>query len=288
MFVIEVTTENIARPRAFLEAHSDTSLFLLSGLRENGPRVGESMNSGNFKCLMDGSEVAAVFCLTLRGNLLLETGGRTDVAEPIVAALAEEAVTLQGVLGEWHSALSTWDLLVESRVIVEEYRSREQLYSLVLTPRVPRAFDAAPVRLLRADDFDQWIDLNTAYQQEEGLPVQGTREQRRASFDEQTRGRRYWGYFDAERLVATVCLNAVCGDVGQVGGVYTIPERRRQGLARRAMLSLMAECVELHELKKLVLFTGPKNVAAQHLYESLGFHHIGEYALLFGAPSQRA
>ena len=83
MQLCQVDAGNVAQARAFLEQNLETSLFLLSNLESYGHRVGDSLNSGNFKLLATGGRIDAVFCLSRRGNLLAQTGGRTDLAAAI-------------------------------------------------------------------------------------------------------------------------------------------------------------------------------------------------------------
>ena len=62
------------------------------------------------------------------------------------------------------------------------------------------------------------------------------------------------------------------------------------GLCRQcqgwAIESLISDCIGSLGLRKLILFTGENNVAAQGLYETLGLGRIGEFALLFGLPGE--
>ena len=79
-------------------------------------------------------------------------------------------------------------------------------------------------------------------------------------------------------------LNAVHRQLGQVGGVYTVPNRRRLGLSRATMHALVTDSIRVHGLERLILFTGEHNHAARHLYDRLGFSTIGDFALLMCAP----
>jgi hypothetical protein len=106
-----VTDSDLERVRAFLESHVDTSLFLLSTLAALGPRLGNHLNSGNFRKFEENGEIVAVFCLTRRGNLLVQAGGRVDLAEQIFEACEGEPIEVRGVVGEWPMAEALWKLL---------------------------------------------------------------------------------------------------------------------------------------------------------------------------------
>ena len=87
--------------RGFLEAHIETSLFLLSNLAIYGPHLGENWLSGNYHLVEEDGRIVAVFCLTRRGNLLVQAGGRTDLAESILETCESEPIEVCGVVGEW-------------------------------------------------------------------------------------------------------------------------------------------------------------------------------------------
>jgi ribosomal protein S18 acetylase RimI-like enzyme len=242
------------------------------------------MNSGNFKYLSEGGQIQGVFCLTRRGNLLAECGGQTRFSPAIVDACQDESVQIRGVVGEWQIADAIWKLLIDSGSIANvDHVSREPLYRLDLEPKAAPARHKL-VRDLRPNDFDAWEPLNSAYLNEEGLPIQGSMDQRRQDFSDSAKAGRWWGLWENDTLISIGALNAVHDGLGQIGGVYTRPEERRRGRASFIMESLISDCIHIHGLHKLILFTGEKNVAAQGLYESLGFQCVGEFALLFGSP----
>jgi hypothetical protein len=120
----------------------------------------------------------------------------------------------------------------------------------IASANVP-TFETKGVRALVPNDFDEWVKPNTDYLVEEGLPVQGTIAERKAQFVDQTKAGYWWGAFDNKQLVATAALNAIYGTIGQVGGVYTVPEKRRRGLARSAMLLLLNDSKNRHHLRRL-------------------------------------
>jgi len=180
----DVTDSDVPAVRAFLERYVETSLFLLSNLAVTGPRLGDHLNSGNFHVVTDAGEIAAVLCLTRRGNLLLQTGGRADVASAILEACDREPIPLRGVVGEWRAAEAVWRLLCRRPMFRPERATKEVLMRLDLPP-ADTASSEDRVRFLEARDFAQWDRLTTDYLLEQHLPVQGTREQRQAWFTRQ-------------------------------------------------------------------------------------------------------
>jgi RimJ/RimL family protein N-acetyltransferase len=281
----DVDASNLVATCEFLELHVESSLFLLGNLTGQGPRLGTHLNSGNFRIVCEGESIVAVFCLTRRGNLLLQTGGREDLGAPILEACRAEPIAIQGVIGEWRATQSVWLLLCADPGFEAGLSQRDVLYARDL-PHQPAGGSTLPVRAQRADDFEQWDLVNAAYCAEMHLPVQGTRELRQAVFASQAECGHWWGYFDSGDLIATTSLNAVYGRIGQLGGVYTRPGYRGRGLARVTMEKVMQDAWQRHRLERLILFTGEDNRAARALYASLGFETRGYFGLLFGTPRE--
>jgi len=278
-----VTDSDLERVRAFLESHVDTSLFLLSTLAALGPRLGNHLNSGNFRRIEEGGEIVAVFCLTRRGNLLVQAGGRVDLAEQIFEACESETIEVRGVVGEWPMAEALWKLLRADPRFATTHHLKDVLYRLMLKDTMGPMPGTPNVRLLDAADFAQWERLNTAYFAELSLPLQATLEQRRNDFIMRVRSGLWWGAFDdSYELVSIAALNATYGMLGQVGGVYTRPADRRKGCSHAVMQMLITDCRQRLGFEKLVLFTGEDNTSARNLYESLGFEAAGAFGLLLG------
>jgi ribosomal protein S18 acetylase RimI-like enzyme len=278
-----VTDSDLEKVRAFLESHVDTSLFLLSTLAALGPRLGQHLNSGNFRLIEEDGDIVAVFCLTRRGNLLAQAGGRTDLAGQIFEACESETIEVRGVVGEWPMAEALWKLLRADPRFQTTHHLKDVLYRLMLKDTMGPMPGTPNVRLLDAADFVQWERLNTAYFAELNLPLQATLEQRRNDFIMRVRSGLWWGAFDdSYELVSIAALNATHGMLGQVGGVYTRPADRRKGCSRAVMQLLITDCRRRLGFEKLVLFTGEDNTSARNLYESLGFEAAGAFGLLLG------
>jgi uncharacterized protein len=282
-----VATEDLERVRAFLEGEVDTSMFLLSNLAIFGPRLTDHWNSGNYRLIEEGGRVVAVFCLTRRGNLLVQAAGRAELAEPIMEACESETIEISGIAGEWPTAVALWELLRADPRFEPGLASRDVLYRLALAGRAASGHPPLPaqvaVRPLDAGDFEQWERLNTAYCAELNLPLPVVDAAHEAEFARRTRARWWWGAFAGAQLAAIVGLNAAYGAVGQVGGVYARPADRKKGFARAAMELLVEDGRDYHRFEKLILFTGEENHPARRLYESMGFQEAGAFGLLLGS-----
>ena len=289
-----VETDDLERVRGFLEAHVDTSLFLLSNLAIFGPRLTDHGNSGNYRLVEEAGRVVAVFCLTRRGNLLVQAAGRADLAESILESCESETIEVCGVAGEWPTAAALWELLQADPRFEPTLGSRDVLYRLPLADSAEVTRTTVPsdvvVRALDASDYQQWERLNSAYCAELNLPLPVLDDAHETEFARRARAKWWWGAFAGRQLAAIVGLNAAYGVVGQVGGVYARPADRKKGLARAAMELLIEESREQHRFAKLILFTGEENQSARRLYESLGFELTGAFGLLLGSrrPQPRA
>jgi predicted GNAT family acetyltransferase len=285
----DVTDSDLERVRAFLDAHRDSSLFLLSNLALFGPRLGDHPNSGSYRCVVEDGRIVAVFSLTRRGNLLVQGAGRADLAAEILEACDAESIEPTGVIGDWLTAFALWGLVCADPRFEPTQSQKDVLFGLSLAEAADAASpvpSAAVVRQMNADDFEQWQPLNSAYLAELRLPLQLTAEQRREEFEADARAHRWWGAFDHDRLIAVAGLNAAYGPVGQVGGVYCRPEERRKGWSRALMRKLIADSRARYQ--RLVLFTGEDNVAAQRLYESLDFEISGAFGIFLGVRGGQA
>ncbi len=282
MICEKVTPESKAELIRFLKQNEEYSLFLLGNLETYGLELSDALYSGNFKILHEEDKILAAFCLTKKGNLLVQSQEHNEkIYDAIILACLEERIPIAGVLGEWEFSYPLWNLLKQKKIIQKEgYVSREVLYTINLdqTDYLPDA----NARLLNSTDFDGWHKLIEAYCQEMGFPGNSL-EETHAEFLTLAAQKIIWGLFLEEKLVAVADLNAHFSDLGQLGGVYTIPNFRKKGLSTRLIRHLIHDAKALHKIRKLIIFTGENNHAARRVYESLGISPCGHYALLFGA-----
>jgi len=270
---------------AYLQQRYETSLFLLGNLEAYGASSGESPNSGNFKAVTKDGITVGAYCLTKRGNLLVQGEDDANLVALIGADVDDEArqrqVVIAGVLGPWSIAAAIWDHFSSKGIIHStSFRSKEILYRLSdLSVEVSAAHQ---VRLLTPDDHDQWRPLRLAYLEEEGLRQDMSEEDFRKGFLSLTQRRVIWGAFsEDQKLISMAGLNTKTREIGQIGGVYTFPTHRGQGIARTVMQHLIRDVQVIHKINKLILFTGEKNLPAQRLYEKLTFAKCGHFGLIF-------
>jgi len=275
--MVDIRDEALSEATSFLERSPEASLFLLSKLREFGPRPGPSPYSGNFQGIWENGDLVAVFCLTAGGNLHVQSGDRTDLARAIVDATKSQETPIRAVLGEWQSSKAVWDLLRADGCLGDTVAWKEVLYRLNLADSVARVTAVADVRMLTGHDHDRWEPICAAFQHETGEPLRGSREERKALFDRSSARGHWWGAFEHEELVSIAAVIALHARIAQIGAVFTIPERRRRGISRAVMARLILDARDVHRIARLCLFTSEGNTPARQLYESLGFERCGHF-----------
>jgi RimJ/RimL family protein N-acetyltransferase len=205
-----------------------------------------------------------------------------NVLDMIGDLIQLEKSSIKGVLGPWHAAAALWDRLRDRNLVNQEsFRSKQILYRLGHLEQFAQSHDSS-VRYLARADFKQWRPLRESFLSEEGLQLELSDVQLKHSYDDFVSRKLLWGLFDSEqRLVAMAGLNSKALNIGQIGGVYTVQSRRRQGLSSRTLLSMMADCYNELGIGRMILFTAEDNTGAQRLYESLGFLRVGHFGMIF-------
>jgi predicted GNAT family acetyltransferase len=282
----DLTDTHAAQARTLLERHCETSLALLGNMADHGLRLAAHVNSGNIKVILEQARVVAVFVLTRRGHLLLQTDRARDYSALILEACLGEPMPMTGVLGDWALAEPFWQAFTARQAGVETtFRSREVLYRLALAPAASSARGEnprSPVRALVESDFAAWCRCHDDFLAEAGLPPGSPLAQRYPMFVEKAALGHYWGYFEQGELASMATLTPGGLGVGQIGGVYTPNAYRRRGFSKATLIQLLQAAKNQHDLTAIVLFTGDDNLRAQAMYEGLGFESIGHFGLFFG------
>jgi predicted GNAT family acetyltransferase len=165
-------------------------------------------------------------------------------------------------------------------------------YSLMTLPAAaPVAGTARPgpradlvLRRATAADLDDLMPLQESYEREEVLTSVHSfqRAACRASLARALERQLIFAAWEDGIAVAKAGTNARGFGVDQVGGVYTMPERRGRGLAFDLMEFLLAAIRD--QGKRPALFVKPHNAPARALYRNLGFEDIGDYRADYFEP----
>lgn len=90
---------------------------------------------------------------------------------------------------------------------------------------------------------------------------------------------------DGDNALCTTGFNARLPDIVQIGGVYTPPELRGKGYARRAVALHLAQARD-EGVKRATLFSA--NEFASRAYQAIGFTYVGEWTLCLFDGKHRA
>jgi len=250
---------------------------------------------------LDGDPVANVYLVALvlrdafarpqdecwaarrRGRItaLLYLGGHSGAVLP----LGDDAVALEAlgrlasertgdlpprfqVTGPWDAAaalLRTFPAGLEPRL------RRRQIYMSLppgALPAVPRLPELRPAR---REDYALVYESGARLRAEELL--EDPRETDPVAYarrcEEDCRDGHTFVWRDARGLVFRASVSALTPDAAQISGVWTAPEWRNQGVARRALAELCARL--LVRSREVCLFVNDVNAPAIALYHRLGF-----------------
>jgi predicted GNAT family acetyltransferase len=90
---------------------------------------------------------------------------------------------------------------------------------------------------------------------------------------------RYWVIVEEGRIRFQLTINALLEDVGQITGVYTPPEFRGLGYAKRGLQDFTR--VALGATQMLSLLVNDFNAPAIKVYESLGFKPSSVFRVIY-------
>ncbi|MCK0126354.1 GNAT family N-acetyltransferase [Gelidibacter sp. F2691] len=258
---------------AFLAGHAETSMFLRSNLLKFGLFNREHGNATEYWLTGEGW-IDGVFGMSNAGFVMSQA---PDAGQSHWDALAAKVTGRQlvGITGEAHQVEAAKRALgvTGSDWALE---SPEPLYRLplsdLLIPNTPGTI-RAPIEA----DRDLIFTWTRAYSAELHMSSP-------ERLDEEAKGRtdRALATGDVRILeiggqpVAMTAINARLPEMIQIGGVYTPPELRGNGYARRVVALHLAQERNKGVATAILFASGP---AACRAYEAIGFQCIGSYAL---------
>ncbi|GGD37690.1 GNAT family N-acetyltransferase [Sinisalibacter lacisalsi] len=258
---------------AFLAGYPDTSMFLRANLREHGLFDHGAPHATTFWIAGQGG-VSAVFGLSNAGFAMSQARG-ADAALWHTFAEAAAGRMLAGIVGEvTEVALMKRALGLHSAAFSLD--DPEPLYRLDLARLTPPSGPGI-LRKPTQDDralLEEWFrgyldELRMAAP--ERIAMEARERAARAIAGGETRILEVDG---TPRAMSAI--NARLPDMVQIGGVFTPPADRGQGLARRVVALHLAE-ERPNGVTTAILFAS--GLAASRAYEAIGFARVGTYAL---------
>jgi RimJ/RimL family protein N-acetyltransferase len=265
---------------AFLLPRLETSMFLISNMRESGLEYNGDRYTGDYVAAFEDDRIVAVMAHFWNGIVITQAPVHLGVLWRETLKASERS--LKGIIGPYeqvHALKST--LPLESAD--PQLDRREILYSLALDDLVvPEALRAGQVkgRLAELRDVDVLARWRVGYEIE-ALGEEETEQlwaHERAMAERVVEDGNTWILEAHGRPVATSAFNSRIAEAVQIGGVWTPPEFRRRGYARSVVAQSLLDARD-EGVQMAILFTDEDNVPAQKAYTSLGFRHIADYYL---------
>lgn len=264
---------------AFLDKHIDTSMFAAGNLQRYGMDSAAPLAT-RFWMQQRQDRLAGVIGVTNAGMILPQAPvagpadwavfaaycptpligciGPTEQVRPCLAALGLTGASMQLDKDEPRFALSLVDLLMPDGP------------ALQLDP-------------LTAADQDLFVDWRSAYDVETlGGRMARARDKATEEFPQRLIEDNIRLLRSGSQAVAMTGFNAQLPGIVQIGGVYTPPDLRGRGYARRAVALHLAQA-QTAGVTRAVLFAA--NAAAVRAYQAIGFKQTGQFTLtLFAGP----
>lgn len=254
---------------AFLANYAETSMFLRNNLAKFGIGVSTEPRASSYWIEIEGGAITGVFGKSNHGYMMVQAPNAKPSFWTQIAKLLAGAQTrgITGVPEQVEAALPALGLAEQTFVVNKD----EPLYSVALSDVTQLGGE---MRLATTADQDTLSDWFTGYLVDTGLAGSP----QKAHAEGKIRAEQAIGDPDVmllcqdDELLGMAGINARVADLVQIGGVYTPPEARGQGFARRAVSGLLAHQTNA---TRSILFAA--DTAAARAYEAIGYKHIGAY-----------
>lgn len=272
---------------AFLARHADSSMFLRSNLRAAGIEYQGAPYQALYVAIIRDGAIIGVAAHAWNGNLLLQDpDGSGELARETIRRSERPVAGLIGPRAQTEAARCALGL----ENIAPQLDSHDDLYSLDLAKLiVPPPLADGTIRCRTAARSE--LDLCSGWEADYCMENLGYVDSPEFRADCRATIERLWAedhLWVAERdggAKGMTAFNARLADCVQVGGVYTPPEYRGQGIARAAVAGSLLQA-RGQGTNRAILFTDTP--AARRSYEAIGFVKTGDYGLVLYAEPVRS
>jgi ribosomal protein S18 acetylase RimI-like enzyme len=271
---------------AFLTRNGLRDVFLASKVHEGALSFPDGSGQGRFLGAFEGEKLTGVLFLG-SGGLVVFASELPHVRRRFAEEAWRERNRVRLVVGEWDQVTDFWSHL--SATGFKASRDWREVFMVADARSIVDEPEPA-LRLAVPDEVPALVDLAArAYREETGddpLATMGEGYVRHVT-QAVAEGRSYV-IDDGERLVFKADLSARCPLGAQIVGVFTEPDRRGQGLARRGVAEIVRRLTrprpEGPALPAVCLFVREDNAPARRAYERAGFTASMFYRRLFVDP----
>ena len=262
----------------FLSPLAAQSMFPLANLRNHGLNK-QHRHSPNFWLTRRDGKVTDILTITQGGLVLPQCPSMewNDLHE----TLAKRDLT--GIIGpadQSRSFLSTFGLDLAPKSLDQDEPQYELILEDLLIP--DGSSDIFPLATADKEEMIRWryeYELETLNMRPEDARPTAERD-----YDSYCSAKSHVVLREGAAAVCTTGFNARLPDIVQIGGVYTPPNFRRRGHARRAV-ALHLQQAKFEGVKRATLFSA--NEYAARAYQAIGFTYVGEWTLCLFDGKQR-
>ncbi len=268
---------------AFLKPYQNSSMFLLGNAEQAGLKDHGEPLQGTYLGAYQQERLVGVLAHYWNGNIILQApkGLKALLDSLLDSQPTHSPRDVHGIIGPGAQVKQALQYLriPEARL---RLNSLERLFHLPLHAlKLPEALPDSDVRRFRPEEielFTAWkVDYNKEAlnaKEDEALWKACRTQARRQILEEKN----YWVLTLKNQPVACSGFNTRTQSHVQIGGVWTPPELRGNGYARRVVAGSLHQAIA-EGITDAVLFTGFENAPAIRAYEVLGFQEVGDYAI---------
>ncbi len=265
----------------FLMQHVQSSMFLLSNLEQFG--LGNDAPRALNLWVLEDSLHPGLIGITNEG-IVMPQAPNANECEWRAAAALWSAWNVTGVLGDTAQARQFIKFACLNLRPTEVDRDEPSFALRLENLRLPELVDTT-LHPLTAVSQDVLVAWRAAYHVETlGADPEVAQGRAVRDINRYLRSGTHWVLMLGDQPLSTCGVNAQAPGVVQIGGVYTPPDLRGRGYARRAT-ALMLQQAAGRGIDRAVCFAAV--AAAAKAYVALGFELAGSYTLVIYGPAAR-
>lgn len=272
---------------AFLRAELRENVFLISRVRKGDGHDSRDPSSGSFLGAFDENQSLRGLCFIGNGGLLVLSVDEAWVGATFALPVLERGVPFTLVVAQNEA----------SQEFMAEYRKaggpkptldrKQPFYVLDKKSLIKRGIKEIGMEQASLDSIEELADMACDMVAEDLHLAESRIDRRhyRLRMTEKVMDGRAFLCRDDEGRSVFKCDFAVLGpDGGLLEGVFTRPERRKEGVATRAIWTLCKDLLNRGEVPFIALHVDEKNTAARQAYEKVGFENIADMRLSLMPP----
>lgn len=272
--------EDLKTAALFLQQYEPLCISLIQSLIHKNARFYILKNEnpdGKKECI---TGIISIF----KGETVMHCLPDTAMPDEVKCQIAYELAKypLFCINGEMHGT----DFLIS---LLKKYNGKtiqtKNTYNLMTKCKSRNPIEKKPmlsIKQCKKNDVTNLLPLELSYQEEEVLPAGHHADPKVYNYtlSKQMETQFIFCASDSSGMpVAKAATNALSWNWAQLGGVYTVPEQRRNGFAY-ALVEHISEFL-LKQNRYCALFVNTKNTAANNLYKKCGFLPLTSYCIAY-------